>query len=126
MIVGAWPAPSAVLILALYASFWNVVALILEFGLALLNRSTLACRIASPGGPDRNPYVAGPLPAPPALPPPPPAPACVGPELPQAARAAPVRGTPTATLRKVRRAVGVGSPLLSVVGSRGLPRRPII
>ena len=126
MIVGACPAPIAVLIFALYASFWNVVALILVFGLALLNRSTLACRIASPGGPDRNQYVAVPLPALPALPPPPPAPACVGPELPQAARAAPVRGTPTATLRKVRREVVVGSTLISVVVSRGLPRRPII
>src|SRR6185437_5585103 len=114
MIVGACPAPIAVLILALYASFWNVVGLILLFGLALLNRSTLARRIASPGGPDRNQYVAVPLPA------------CVGPELPQAARAAPVRGTPTATLRKVRREVVVGSTLISVVVSRGLPRRPII
>src|SRR5689334_14412572 len=103
MMVGAWPAPMAVLILVLYASFWKVVALILVFGLAALNRFTLAVRIASPGGPDR-----------------------VGPELPQAARAASVSGTPTANLRNVRREVVVGSTLISVVASRGLPRRPII
>jgi hypothetical protein len=54
MMVGAWPAPIAVLIFVLYASFWNFVALIWVFGLALLKRSTVCCRTASPGSPVRN------------------------------------------------------------------------
>jgi hypothetical protein len=54
MIVGAWPAPIAVLILALYASFWNVVNPICPSGLALLNRLTALVRTGSPGGPLRN------------------------------------------------------------------------
>src|SRR5690348_15478491 len=94
MMVGAWPAPMAVLILVLYASFWNVVPVILELGLALLKRLTVAVRTCSPGAPDRYQYVAAAEPPPPLLVP--------GPELPQAARAA-AAPAPAERLRKLRR-----------------------
>src|ERR671933_258388 len=54
MIVGAWPAPSAVLIFVLYGSFWKVVVVICESGFALLNRSTARCLMPSWGAPLRN------------------------------------------------------------------------
>src|SRR3954447_23523777 len=83
--VGPWPAPSAVLIFCLYASFWKNVAVILVLGLALLTRSMAACRIGWPGGPDSDQYVAAP---PPPLPPPEAPVLSLGPELPHAARPA--------------------------------------
>src|SRR2546423_11058732 len=94
MIVGPWPAPMAVLIFVLYASFWNSVELICALGFALLNRLTVSSRMPCCGGPVRNQYVAAPAPPPPV--------ADFGPELPHAASAAPAV-VPTARLRKFRR-----------------------
>ena len=54
MIDGPWPAPMAVLILVLYASFWNSVYLIAASGLAALKRLTVASRMACCGWPLRN------------------------------------------------------------------------
>jgi hypothetical protein len=47
MIVGAVPAPSAVLIFVLYGSFRNVDVVIFVSGFASLNRSTAPCRMPS-------------------------------------------------------------------------------
>jgi hypothetical protein len=54
MMVGAWPAPIAVRIFVLYASFSNAVCLIWVSALALLKRSTARVRICSPGAAVRN------------------------------------------------------------------------
>src|SRR5437762_12478213 len=97
MIDGPCPAPMAVLIFVLYASFWNSVDVIFEFGFAWLNRLTVSSRMPCCGWPVRNQYVAAPAPPPP--PPPPPVPPRLGPELPQAASVAPAV-VPTARLRK--------------------------
>src|SRR5690606_1079092 len=89
MIVGACPAPIAVLIFVLYASFWKVVSLICWSGWALLKASTAPARTPSCGWPLRYQYVAPPLLLP-------------GPDEPQAASAADT-GTPAARVRRVRR-----------------------
>src|SRR5262245_37718511 len=104
MIVGASLAPIAVLIFVLYASFWNVVALICPSGFFLLNRSTAPCRTPSWGCPFRNQNVA------PAPPPP-------GPDVPQADRAAIDSGRLAAKPRTARREIGV-STLNSVPETR--------
>ena len=54
MIVGAWPAPIAVLIFVLNASFWKVVNWICLSGLAALNRLTVSVRMPSWGWEVRN------------------------------------------------------------------------
>src|SRR5690606_41556905 len=89
MIVGACPAPIAVLIFVLYASFWKVVSLICWSGWALLKASTAPARTPSCGWPLRYQYVAPPLLLP-------------GPDEPQAASAADT-GTPAARARRGRR-----------------------
>src|SRR6266496_5751126 len=94
MMVGAWPAPMAVLILVLYASFWKVVCLSVLLGLALLKRSTAPVRTPSCGCPLRNQYVA------PLLPPPP------GPDVPQAESAI-ESGTLAARPKMARREIWV-------------------
>src|SRR3954449_3095756 len=66
MIVGPWPAPSAVLILVLYESFGNSVYFSCEPEFAALKRLTLSSRTVCWGCPDRNQYEA----APPVVPPP--------------------------------------------------------
>src|SRR6266536_3716822 len=98
IMVGACPAPRAVLIFVLYGSFWKVVVVIFESGLASLNRSTACCRMPSWGAPLRNQYDAPPLPPP-------------GPDVPQAESAI-ESGTPAARPRKVRREVGVATLVL--------------
>src|SRR5664279_757626 len=54
MIVGAWPAPIAVLIFVLYASFWNSVYEIVPPDFDALNRLTASSRIFCWGWVDRN------------------------------------------------------------------------
>src|ERR1700712_4828020 len=66
MIVGDFPAPMAVLIFALYASFWNSVYEIVPVGLAASNALTAFSRMLCCGFPDRNQYVALPVALPPA------------------------------------------------------------
>src|SRR5689334_10933114 len=117
MMVGPCPAPSAVLIFVLYASFWNSVNEILPFGFAALKRLTVSSRMPCCGWPVRNQYVAEPAPALPPLDPPP-----LGPELPHAASVA-AAPAPTPRLRKLRREIVLRSTLISILESRGLPRR---
>src|SRR5205823_6367682 len=116
MIDGPCPAPIAVLIFVLYASFWNSVNVILELALAWLKRLTVSSRMPCCGWPVRNQYVAAPAP----VPPPPP----LGPEVPQAARVAPAV-VPTARLRKFRRDIVLRSTLTSVRSSPDSRRSPV-
>ncbi len=89
MMVGACPAPMAVLIFVLYASFWYVVSSIWSSGWALLNASTAPALTPSCGCPFRYQYVAPPL-----LP---------GPDEPPQADSAAETGTAAARPRRVRR-----------------------
>jgi hypothetical protein len=49
MMVGFWPAPIAVLIFCLYASFWNSVYEIVPLGFFALNALTAFSRMACCG-----------------------------------------------------------------------------
>jgi hypothetical protein len=118
MIVGAWPAPNAVLIFVLKASFWNVGEGDLAPGVrsvealdGVLADALVRLSAEEPEG--------GASPPPPPPPAPPPAPVCVGPELLHAAKA-PASGAAAARARKVRREVVLGSTLISVLEG---PRR---